>query len=455
MLVTVDENVTNAHLFWYYLSSVSGFLTIIINSILLIHVIYHYTLRARHDENEKQKQIKPDKPLHYLTCSYFICGILSSICFGLIRSNIFTSYSYNYSIFSSTSSISNSIAVQCAIGYFGSYIFSIFAKVVLYYLLLRRIQIVFRNSCYDYADNFYHVLYKLLVPVAPFIIISLIFIGKLWHPTNIEWILHYHEPTGLLYCGSTGDFNGWIIAAFVFGLMYDFCLTTTLVFAFLKSLYSLQMDTLEQHLAEANTIANQENQGNIINHQSEKENVAEQTSEPQSPNSPDSTIGVISTTTETAQTTEIPAITPSISPRVSSKIFHLGVFNDNKHENKKPSMTLSSSIDEVMEEYDQSTRSQKDRIKRLIILLKLSKKQTILACIAILSTLLFVILSLISSKISLQMCLDILINSICVWLMNGAANKQWNFVTKYCCCYICYWKIHTITRKTRNKSIWE
>ena len=107
----------------------------------------------------------------------------------------------------------------------------------------------------------------------------------------------------------------------------------------------------------------------------------------------------------------------------------------------------------VIEEYEPPTRSQKDRIKRLIVLLKLSKKILILACIAIMSTLMFVILSLILTKVSLQMCIDILINSICVWLMNGAAKKYWNWITRYCCCYICYRKIHAITE--RQKSFWD
>jgi len=440
MIVTLTEDVSDVHLFWYYLSSVSAFLCIIVNCAFLIHVIRHWC--AQH----QNKHIEPNKSLLCLTCSYFIIGILSAICVGLIRSNVFTSYSYSIGNIDISST---ALSVQCLIGYFGSYTFQILAKVVLYYLLLRRMQIVFRNSCYDYADTFYHVLYRLVLPVSSLTCIALIFIGRLWVPSTVEWILHYHAPSGLLYCGASSQFNAWIIAAFIVSLALDFSLTTTLVFAFLKSLHSLRADTFEQHLAEVHMTHTHCDTATATDDmmpasKPELENKGVSTTVL---TENEETVLTVNTNNTSNTETNRPHHHPHLSSQLSSggmgsvsKLALDALFGKNSHSPRR-------SMDVVMRDYGQSTRSQKHRLHIMVVLLTISTKITILACIAVLSTLLFVVLSLLSSKVSLQMCVDTLINSICVWLMDGAARKHWKLCTKYCCCYLCYRKIHTFSKQ--------
>ena len=92
------------------------------------------------------------------------------------------------------------------------------------------------------------------------------------------------------------------------------------------------------------------------------------------------------------------------------------------------------------------TTAKKESIYRIIILHKLAKKQAILASIAILSSFSYWIISIIDSIISLQAPYDILINSVCVWLMFGCSHKYWKFCTKYCCCFLCYNKLNKIVK---------
>ena len=100
---------------------------------------------SRHHKSQRsltQRDIKPtNKIIYKLMIGYLISGIIAAIIFGFIRSNILWMKIYhNSDIYTSW---------YCGFGYFGGYIMRAFEKTFLYYLLLYRIQIVFKESAYN------------------------------------------------------------------------------------------------------------------------------------------------------------------------------------------------------------------------------------------------------------------------------------------------------------------
>ena len=78
------------------------------------------------------------------------------------------------------------------------------------------------------------------------------------------------------------------------------------------------------------------------------------------------------------------------------------------------------------------------------------KKQTILVCFALISYMIYWILSIFYPSMSLQSCWDIIINALCIWLMFGCATNIFNFIARYICCHICYRDINHIKNDYQN-----
>ena len=106
-----------------------------------------------------------NKIIYKLMIGYLISGILSSVIFAFVRSNVLwlglESRIQDQDIYNSW---------YCGFGYFGGYIMRAFEKTFLYYLLLYRIQIVFKESAYNSLSQ---KLYKFLfVAWIPFVTIA-------------------------------------------------------------------------------------------------------------------------------------------------------------------------------------------------------------------------------------------------------------------------------------------
>ena len=88
----------------------------------------------------------------------------------------------------------------------------------------------------------------------------------------------------------------------------------------------------------------------------------------------------------------------------------------------------------------------KDDMEWIVKLHNLIKKQSILAFIAIISSLfLWGGSAYYPEFFLLQYGWDILINSICTWLMMNTSQKYWIFFKTYCCCCrICYPKLNPL-----------
>merc|ERR1711933_43774 len=66
------------------------------------------------------------------------------------------------------------------------------------------------------------------------------------------------------------------------------------------------------------------------------------------------------------------------------------------------------------------------------------KKQTILLLFCVSSTFLYNMFAAMEFGAEHLLCLDIVINSICVFLMFDSAKRYWKCCTKYGCCCCCY-----------------
>merc|ERR1719295_728719 len=114
---------------------------------------------------------------------------------------------------------------------------------------------------------------------------------------------------------------------------------------------------------------------------------------------------------------------------------------------KTPTLTLSLSTLKLRR---QSTREEIERgqmrqiqkmsttKKSILRLHNLIKKQTILVCIAVGSTTGLAVVSTLDAA-GIAVCgWDVVVNTLCVWLMLGLSKEYWNCCSRYGVCHVCY-----------------
>eukprot|EP01084_Bolivina_argentea_P075156 136262_1 len=103
------------------------------------------------------------------------------------------------------------------------------------------------------------------------------------------------------------------------------------------------------------------------------------------------------------------------------------------------SVSMNTVIEECLSDKRNSIQQQKitQEAERIFVLHHLIKKQTILVCISIISSVTLWILTAINDWVSLQIYWDLTINSVCLCLMLASSKQYWILCTKYClcCCY--------------------
>ena len=273
----------------------------------------------------------------------------------------------------------------------------------------------------------------------------------------------------MLFCG--GDKLGiFLVIILVFITCSDFLFFATLLVIFMKNLCSLQTALMQQYNQE-NMILNkiQTNMNAMVPMQShdtvtiDGEHREIPPISPTSPNSPNSANSPQSDQELSVISYQGPAqhhpaqhSAQHVVSRTASRSNML-----RKHFRNKGSLTVDSrsktvhgtielstfNVKEIISEYESTESSaKKESIERIIVLHKLAKKQFILASIAILSSTIYWLASFISTKIALLASWDILLNSICVWLMFGCSHKYWNLCCKYFCCWLCYMKLNKMDK---------
>eukprot|EP01084_Bolivina_argentea_P057104 104397_1 len=196
-----------------------------------------------------------------------------------------------------------------------------------------------------------------------------------------EWILFYNSnKSDIAYCAEGSESGRY---AAVLALSFEFINSFILLFLFIKGLYSLNQLLIP---SKSNTESAIEFEGSHIYVTTD--------------NTCTSTKSTADEMIEISQATE----QTSISTNVSSEI------------NECSSAELSVTIK----------------------LRSLMKKQTILVCISVSSSIFIYSFTVFYHNIAMQMTWNLTINSICAWLMFSCADKYWNVCIRYGCCFCCY-----------------
>ena len=118
-------------------------------------------------------------------------------------------------------------------------------------------------------------------------------------------------------------------------------------------------------------------------------------------------------------------------------------------------------FEDTLNAYEDNKESVPASMRLTINLHHLMKKQTILATVAIGSTMCWYVVLVVVEGGSLLAPWDVVVNCICAWLMLGSSNKYWIMCTKYglcCCCYrkrvqkVIQSKLEVITTRSRIKT---
>eukprot|EP01084_Bolivina_argentea_P277931 474672_1 len=371
MTVTINAVSLSRHL-WYKAAAIGGIVGFVFCICLLFHVIYHCCKLVKSksymmvksgnlsasllNKNKCQtcKNKSTDPKHYYLVICYLITSMSVCLFIALVRSNIITHIP-----------IKDFTDVQCAIGYFGNYSLLIISKAFMYNLFNYRIENIFQNTPYAFHRVFHIFLYVVPWYNVLFVVICLYIAQFIDTNDELEWNLNTDNSTYILFCGGTTKFTVAAKVSIVHSSIIEFIMSVTLLYMFIKGLYTLYSTLLNQHINE------------YIN-------------------------------MDRCDDVEL------------------------NHVNRLKSLNIHSS----------SSRCEKQSMMRVLSLKNIIKKQTILVCIALISSIVYWILSLFYPSMTLQSCWDIMVNSSCIWLMFASAKPVWGFLSRYCCCRVCYRDIY-------------
>ena len=295
------------------------------------------------------------KDVYVLVTLFCICGFMVAASFSFIRSNLL-----------SFIHVSKFTETQCSVG-FGIFLGSCaLCLAVLHITFIRRIQLTFRHSTYEYKSRTYKILYIVIIVNC----ISLISTTMLRTFVYSEYNIIFVESNGLAICKNSYTINLGKVAAFWFGVTNLF-LNMILLYMFNRGLWLLNKEMLKGYMNEHHAHSN------------------------------------------------MPESHPMPIHDISS--------------------STVESLKITVHEYKSSGDSE-DAVKRIIMLYNLMKKQTILVCIAVLSTTLFLILSGFDGAFIYEIGWDIVVNTICVWMMLSTSKRYWHCCKDHGCCKCCYWK---------------
>ena len=394
MGIVIDDELSTWRIILYYTSSIGGFIGIFICGVLLIHVGKHYYHKFystanihKQSDNQRKEKILLNLFIVYLVSSFIIC-----ILYAFIRSNTFTQID-----------VSSWTIAQCAIGYYGSFGLVIFNKLtIMYPIFLYRIKLAFQGTAYQYPSWVFKTFWIILV-IQCIIFQILFFYGAVIGIKTSQWELHTFLPTNMTFCGGSNDYHLTLLIALGLGALSEFINTLILLYMFIKKLRALHIAAINQYITEINKYSSTHHENTI--------NI------PSDTRTRTASVENTTTTTTTSGSGDVHTHSPDIQIGVTPEC-----------------------VGDVQTESVPKRRTQKeqDAIDQVVMLRDLMKKQTVLVSIALCSTMILWLLSLLSTDISKQVCWDIIINSVCLWLTFGYSEKYWIWCKKYFICWCCY-----------------
>ena len=105
-------------------------------------------------------------------------------------------------------------------------------------------------------------------------------------------------------------------------------------------------------------------------------------------------------------------------------------------------MRSESTASDVINHYKSQTPEAqalaKPQVQRILQLHNITKKQTILVFVAFLSSAVIWTKAVFDSGDMKELGWDVVVNSICAWMMLHSSEPFWNFCKKHGCCQCCY-----------------
>eukprot|EP01083_Nonionella_stella_P005851 16880_1 len=407
--LVIDDNLSIWQSFFYYSSGVGGICGLFCNILMLFHISKSFY--KQQTQSIKRKQPKPahesNHLIYYITTCYLVSGILICLIYSMIRSNIITRITLQQ--FSST---------QCALGYYLALILNIINKALMYSLFFYRLKVMFKDSMYQYSSKWFKILFICMLSegIICIAVVAFAYFNNIFSffPTSnhdgIQWVLRHHAPSNLIYCAMTGD-QHWIVTLMrIKVLCFELIFTAIFMYMFIYRLHVIRNSLIKRYM------------GDMVNLQVIRRGVTEHSND--SENSNTSFDSQMSSDESDDHDAEMTASNGMIHRRYTDTM---------------------STIEGIAKEYNKCEYkdiSRRQSIGTIIKLHELIKKKTILGFIAVASsTMYWIISALIYNVWATQIVWDVLINSLCVWLMFASSKIYWNMCTTYCCCYFCYKKI--------------
>ena len=388
-----------------YSGMIGSILAIIISLIFLIHltIMYHRIFTIQKSQQHKTSYL--------LVIIWFIISITQCIAILCTRSNTLTQIP-----------TSQFTSLQCLFGFFLHWVSWILGYALLMVIFIRRIDLVFKGTPYQYKPSIIKTLYICVVALI------VLFISYLVLRVNVvtNWTLLYYKQTNLVYCLLVAPDLDRIQLSF--GAIYVISKLIgdmIILYMFIKRLWSLRRELISQFVLDH--VSKNLGLDRDKNHKQHKLDI------PKTPDTPDTnsedTIPSNHSNNHSNNPSNDAIATPSTpgmdtSIELAAKRLTIGVVW------KKYESSKNTELEKIV---------MSDKIGRIVKLHDTMKKQTILACVAFVSSFIYgVFLSFASNETSMQSGYDSFVNAVCVWLTLGANKEYFVFCSKYGFCKCCY-----------------
>ena len=424
--------------------AITSVLTILICLALLIHIVNH--------TRDKQKKgicnyLRTVSPSTRMLIAYLITAMVTAAIYGFIRNNVFTRVNVEYFTVG-----------QCAIGYFLGIAMAGINRICLYFLFLFRIRSVFRNSAYEYSAKTYRRIVISIISIYSIIAIIGIYIfsQSMVFELNIygrKSAPSLHENTPWIQCGHRSPSDGYLkwlnIGWFVLSLIIEVSIYTLFLGMFIKGLYGLKLAIMSNHKSLHNVF-----------HGINSVDIAQGSTDTVTDMPADMVIALELEAADSNKSNSIRKLSNSNRngkkqnrPRFRSQMgFHelMARYSEKQQRKSKKALpTVSTASSESTSSGSDSEAGpsttvfvEKQSIRTMVKLHHLTKKRTILALIAIVSSCVYwIVAAAVDPWFSILVSVDISINAVCGWLMLKSSEFWWFGCIRYGFCRCCYKKL--------------
>eukprot|EP01083_Nonionella_stella_P066858 176423_1 len=397
--LVMDNEMATVECISYYVSAI-GSVTSILITIIVVSQISHYVYTMAFKSVENANSI--NKYTHCLAILYFVSNILTLLCLAFIRGNIWT----NISVHKYTKT-------QCEIGFYGTYTFLLINKTFVWILFLSRIKILFQHSMYQYSSTTLHALMGFIV---------FTFIGELVFLYAVEatqWVLHYNE-NGIVYCKRNDDYHPVIIVGKAYVVISDNIFCFIFIYMFVSKLKLLAKQLVVQYVTQ-HPLKYLEKAQSLSQTKDSKHNAKSKSMN--LPYVPSKVLNAPSSVEHNEMTSrrDVHNLTVDQLDVISKDAFTMQV--------------IASNYDDAL------SYGERNEIHDILQLQQLMMKQTILVSVTMGSSLIFLIISGLMPGSLQHIWIDIVLNTVCVWLMFACASAYWDKLVSICCCCCCYTKL--------------